>query len=299
MAKTPTTITLIAWNYCQNRCHYCVSESNKERWKLNGRKEVWKPKGDEHLNYYELCSKYGFKFHDSMCPEPDKYLDANDVLDFDYAIEWIKKYRPDAHLHISGGEPLLRPDIEDVVEKVSAEFETTIITNGQLISKRPRLLELPIKWLVTYHVNQIPFNKWLSQARLIKDKPHLVTTIMTREMYADCWEAPDEMIKEFNFEYRWDRSPKQLRDFKYNPEDIGGIASNCIMLIQPNGPVMGCNKSQIGEWERYKSESNIYTGTCSEKQLCEHNKRADKCVSRNRCAAYQTAFKMSEIKIVS
>ena len=293
--KTPTTITVIAWNYCQNRCSYCVSESCTERWKLNGKKEVWIPEGDEDLNYYELCEKHGFKFHDNMCPEPEKYLDANDVLDFDYAIKWIKEHRPGAHIHISGGEPLLRPDIEDIVEKVSAEFETTIVTNGQLISKRPRLLDMPVKWLVTYHLNQIPFDKWLAQARLIKDKPHLATVVMTYEMRKNGWKAPKELQEEFNFEYRWNTAPKLLKDFKYNPEDLGDVASHRIMIIQPNGPVMGCNKPQRGPWERYKSHSNVYTGACDEKQLSEHNERADNCIKSNRCAAYQTAVIMSKI----
>lgn len=299
--KTPTTITVIAWNYCQNRCTYCVSGSNKDEWKLNGKSEVWKPEGDENLNYYELCDKYGFGFHERMCPEPDKYLDAKDVLDFDAMIAWVKKYRPDAHIHISGGEPLLRPDIEEQVAKVCAEFETTIVTNGQLISKRPKLLDLPVKWLLTWHNEQCTSEVFLKNADLIKDKPHLITLIVDEIPEGQKNNGMMELSKTyggpFNIETKPNVKKRINKNFTYNPEDLNDIASRGIMLIQPNGPVVGCNKNHRGTWDRYKSASNIYTMTCDEDNLSINNDRAKGCVANNRCSAYQTAVKMSKIGV--
>lgn len=301
--KTPTTITCIAWNYCQNRCSYCVSESNTDQWKVNSKKEVWKPEGKEDLNFYQLADKYGMYFHHDMCPEPDKYFEAREILDFDYVIEWVKKYRPGAHIHISGGEPLLRPDIEDVVEKVSAEFETTIVTNGQLISKRPRLLDMPVKWLVSYHLGQVDVNYFLQQISLIKDKPHLITQIKDQSSLSLFDHFPDatKMVKntnstllanEYNFELKENAKERFNLDFEYNPEDLNDIASHRIMIIQPNGPVVGCNKPHYGTWDRWISESNVYAMTCDENDLATNNERAKRCVMNNRCSAYQTAVKV-------
>lgn len=291
--KTPTTITVITWNYCQNSCEYCVSHSNNSEWKLKGKKEVWKPVGEEHLNFYQLADKYGIDFHDRMCPEPDRYLKAKDVLEYKYAIDWIKKYRPGAHVHISGGEPLLRPDIEDMAEAFSKEFETTIVTNGQLISKRPRLLELPIKWLVTWHREQCSLVEFVSQINLIKDKRHLINTIVDTEFeYKACKVSGFEG---FNFKPKLNTNKKINKNFQFNPEDLQDIASHRIILIQPNGPINGCNKTHHGPKDRYKSESNVYTMTCDEDDLALNNERAMNCVLNNRCSAYQTAVEISKL----
>ena len=291
MSPTPTTITVIAWNYCQNTCSYCVSGSNKPEWKLNDKLEIWKPEGDEDLNYYELCEKHGLGYHEKMCPAPEKYLDAKDILDFDAMIAWVKKYRPDAHIHISGGEPLLRPDIEEQVAKVCAEFPTTIVTNGQLISKRPKLLDLPVKWLVTWHKYQTPRRVFLKEIELIKDKPHLINRVLR---YGEL-PLGEYGFEDFNYEIKYDRMPNLDKKFEYNKEDLKDVASRRIMLIQPNGPVNGCNKTHRGPYHRYKSASNIYTMTCDEEYLSRNNERGAKCIRDNRCAAYQTAVKMSKL----
>lgn len=291
---TPTTITVILWNYCQNRCSYCVSESNKDEWKLKGKTKVWKPDGEECLNFFQLADKYGIDFHDRMCPEPDQYLKAKDVIEYKYAIEWIKKYRPDAHVHLSGGEPLLRPDIEDIVAAFSKEFPTTIITNGQLIHKYPRLLDMNIKWLVSYHRGQVNINDFLVQIELIKNKPHLITCVVN-DMTSDN-SIEKSAFSSFNFEYKLNSKNKINKDFVYDKEDLKDIASRRIMLIQPNGPVNGCNKMHRGPADRYKSESNVYTMECDEKHLEINNERATRCVMNNRCSAYQTAVKVYNLK---
>lgn len=292
--KTPTTVTAIAWNYCQNTCPYCVASSNGPEWKLNGRSEIWKPKGEELENFHSLAHKYGLRYHETMCPEPEKYLNAKDVLDFDSLAAWIKRHRSGAHLHISGGEPLLRPDIERQVGKVCREFETTIVTNGQLISERPALLNLPIKWLVTWHRSQVSLGEFVEQITLIKDAPHLITVVLER---GETWEPPPE-FKGFNFEKRWRNGARLLEDFEHNPEDLQDIASHRILLVQPNGCIVGCNKTHKGPFDRYDSPSNIHTGKCDERDLRIFNQRARLCVLENRCSAYQTAVTMARIPIV-
>jgi organic radical activating enzyme len=292
--KTPTTITLIAWNYCNNNCSYCVSESNQPEWKISKKREIWKPIGDESLNYYQLCEKYGFGFHERMCPEPENYFNAKDILDFNYAIKWIKKYRPESHIHISGGEPLLRFDIEEEIKKITDEFITTVVTNGRFISIREKLLDLPLKWLVSYHPTQIPLDEFLEEISLIKNKPHLITTVLTEEMEENNWKAPKE-FSEYNFEIKYDKNPMRDILFKYNPEDLNDISSHRILMIQPNGCIVGCNKTHRGSFHRYKSANNIYAMTIDEEDLAINNVRAYNCVLNNRCSAYQTAVKMYNI----
>lgn len=291
--KTPTTVTVAVWNYCQNRCEYCVSNSNLDCWKVGSKSKVWKPAGDEHLNFYQLCEKHGFDYHDRMCPVPGGYFSAKDVLEYRYAIDWIKRHRPGAHVHLSGGEPLLRPDIVQMVESFSSEFETTIVTNGQLIPQRTELLGMPVKWLVTWHREQISMGQFLSAIEPIRNKPHLIKTIIGK------YDEPEKFnshFEGFNFECSFESRPRMDRAFKHNDADFGDIASHRILLIQPNGPVVSCNKPHGGPFHRYKSPSNVYAMTCDEGDLAANNKRADECIKYNACGAYQTAVKMARIK---
>lgn len=287
--KTPTTITVIAWNYCQNSCSYCVSESNKKEWNFNGSFEIWKPEGEEHLTNLELEQKYGYGYYHTMCPDKERYLNAEYILDFDYLIRWMKKYRPEAHIHLSGGEPLLRPDIEEQVTRLSKEFPVTIVTNGQLIPERPKLLDLDIKWLATYHKGQTSEDKFLKCIEPIKNKLHMITTVMTETMQKSGFKG-SEGFNDFNFEYRYDRSPGKLKDFKFNPEDVNDVASRRIMLVQPNGKIIPCNKHHYGH------AGHIYDMSINETMLARYNERASRCIQNNRCAAYQTAVNMAGLK---
>jgi organic radical activating enzyme len=164
---TPKTLTVCLSNYCQNHCSYCVSRSHgicldpPKHW------DVYKPKGFEHLNTRELDLKFGIRWYRDKCPDKIRYIHPKNVLDVSWIERWLNKYTPNTILHLSGGEPLLRPDIEEIVERLLRNHEIIVFTNGQFISQRPRLLSLPIYWVVTWHQSQIQWDDWYENVKLI------------------------------------------------------------------------------------------------------------------------------------
>lgn len=185
-------------------------------------------------------------------------------------------------MHLSGGEPLLRPDIETQVEKiVSAGIAATITTNGMLISKRRRLLKMPLKWIVTHHECN-DFEKWRFNADLIKKRPHIACRLLYGA--ASPCSAPqlEPLYKGLNF--MWSRlHGLRLTDWKPVFDDLSCIASDVIHLIEPSGHVYPCNnnsKSPIG---------NINTMEYDKRRAFKSNGGCAECIKGGMCGAYQTA----------
>lgn len=251
--KTPLTITAKVWNYCQNSCRYCVSSSNKKEWKYQN-------------NFGSLPPQH--------------------ILNFDRLRDWLLLFAPDSELHISGGEPLLRPDIETQVQKLTeAGIRITIFTNGLLIEKRPVLLSLPLKWVVTHH-NCNPFALWHRNAILIRSRPHIVSHLGDGD--------PDDKNKsiydDFNF------IPGQVNGLRYAPsepckDDLNVIASDVIHLIIPDGRIYACNSQTTF------SIGNIHTMTYDKNMARLRNSRCRQCVIGRACPAYQTARLTYSLKI--
>ena len=287
--KTPLTITASAWNYCQNNCRYCVSYSNDPKWKFHGSFKIYSPPGYERLTDLELRGKFGKNYFERMCPDKKVYLNKKDILDFDYLIKWIHKFVPSCELHVSGGECLLRPDIEDQIEKiVSAGISTTIFTNGMLISKRPRLHSMPLKWVVAHHLPN-PLDKWLENVKLIAHRPILTTRLFTESLEI---EKSDEIAKDYeglNFYWCRGNGLKQGAEGFANKDDFKTIASEGIHLIVPDGRVFPCNVHshyEIGHVMRME-----YAPDKARKQ----DSHSYQCVISNKCPAYQTARMVYEL----
>jgi MoaA/NifB/PqqE/SkfB family radical SAM enzyme len=242
--KTPLTITAKIWNFCQLSCNYCASGSNAERWK------------------------------------PNRQPGPKELLNVDRLIQWVHCFTPGAVLHISGGEPLLWDDIESALEKiVKADIQATVTTNGLLIAKRPRLLELPLKWLVTHH-RGVDFEKWHKNAVLIREKPHLVCRLALEPEN----KAPKvaEKYSAFNFAFGCINGLRVL-DWQPRPLDFNCVASATIHLIEPDGRVFPCNNAktnQIGDIH----------GMWYDRELARsRDRQARACVRGGCCAAYQSA----------
>lgn len=249
--KTPLTITAKLWNYCQNGagCPYCVAGSDKDRWRYRG----------------------GFET-----------LPPDEVLDIDRLIEWIKRFTPNCVVHVSGGEPLLRPDVEDQIEKlVNNGIPTTITTNGMMIAKRPRLLTMPLKWIVTHHECN-DFDRWRYNADLIKNKPHIACRLLTGAALKASPLQLEPLYEGLNF--MWGK----LNGLRITPwhgryEDRDCIATETIHLIEPNGAVHPCNASKrppIG---------NIHQMVYVPEKARGLNAQCRVCVRNGLCGAYQSA----------
>lgn len=217
-------------------------------------------------------------------------IPADEVLDVDQLISWILRYTPKCRLHISGGEPLLRPDVEDQIQKlVNRGIPVTMTTNGMMIHKRPRLLTMPLTWIVTHHECN-DFKKWRANADLIADKPHIACRLLYGGANIETVRSLEGQYSGLNF--MWGRlHTLRVTDWTPNPDDLHCVASDVIHLIEPNGIVYPCNnnsKRPIG---------NIYRMTYSKATAREMNGQARQCVKGSLCAAYQSAVLINSLNV--
>jgi hypothetical protein len=254
---TPLTITVSIWNHCQYRCEYCVSRSNDPRW------------------------------------DPPKSWDEvkpGDLLDVGALDRWLSTFTPGARLHISGGEPLLRPDCEDAIELLARKHETRIYSNGALIRERPKLLELPLSWIVSWHPTQVSLDRFVRQVAPLEGHP-VVGRVVLRD--GDDPSLADRLRGRIPWALvvhpQWDRDPNRTwRGFGPDQnDDIDHVASERIHLIIPRngGEVWPCNSCAAA----CGPIGNIETGWYRPELAVAMDIRARECVISNKCAAYQDA----------
>lgn len=215
-------------------------------------------------------------------------IPKTDIQDFDCLIEWHKRFTPRAEIHVSGGECLLRPDIEDQIEKLaSAGIPTTIFTNGLLVGRRRRLLDMPLKWHITHH-GQNDFVAWRQNADLLRNKPH----IATRVMYGikNEREAAALAPQYAGLNFHWQRlNGLKIGDSRPIVDDLPRVASGVVHLIRPDGRVYACNsvkRPPIGDTIRGQYDPRLAK---------KHDRTAKACVMGQGCAAYQTAVWLSRL----
>jgi organic radical activating enzyme len=126
-------------------------------------------------------------------------------LDFGALIEWLDMYRPGAEVHVSGGEPLLCDDIESSVQKlIDAGYAVTMTINGQLIRKRTELLDMPLKWIVTLHQEQISVDDFCNQIEPLRSKPGvLIQTVKHMESHEQSIDYLTRRFEGFLFLPKW------------------------------------------------------------------------------------------------
>lgn len=287
------TVTASVWNYCQNSCSYCVAGCFDPKWRPKQTFEIWKPAGYEHATDYELRVRFGVDYYHKLCPDKGRYLNAADVLPFDTLQEWLIVHRPDATIHISGGEPLLRPDIVvGIARLITQGFDVIIFTNGLALKERPRLLDLPIKWDVTYHQNcGVSPEEYAKLIEPIRSKPHYLHTVIKTFLHAKAIDYLKKVFSKFNFFPKWANDPNHTApSFKYNPSDLDDIASYRLTLVTPDGAVYPCNTCKIGPIGTIYQLMHLDD---EKARALDPSCRA--CVQRNLCSAYQTASMLEGI----
>ena len=280
------SVTASVWNYCQNSCPYCIAGSNDPRWAPKKSFEIWKPEGLEHLNDRALRLRLGSEWWHEQCPDKERFLNPADVLPIELLIDWMDLHRPGATVHLSGGEPLLRPDIALMSETLLESGDQVVMfTNGQALDDRSELLDLPIKWCVTYHQDcGLSVDEFLSTIEPLQNKPHVVHTVISTAMHEKACDMFRASFEGFNFIEKWDRNPaRTIPGFKYEPTEIDDIASNRLTLVTPDGAVYPCNNCRLGPI------GDIYDGTYNEPKARGLDDWSRECVKHNCCSAYQTA----------
>lgn len=240
-------VTANVWNLCNNRCFYCVSSAP------NRKKDAY-----------------------------DDGRDFGEVLDVHSLLRWLDRFRPLARLHISGGEPLLYPKIEDWIETViRAGRKVTLLTNGQLISKNKRLHELPINWIVTYHNGcGVSIDDYKKQLDCL-NKNRLDFRVMDTGLKIDvkAWEPYEPRVRQISSEV------KTMESWGYKPPANApcNIASELLTLVENNGSVYACNCKKNG------IIGSVYDMTCDNKKAEIMDKRAIECFAGQWCGALNTA----------
>jgi MoaA/NifB/PqqE/SkfB family radical SAM enzyme len=287
----PPTVTVSVWSYCQQACAYCVAGSNAIKWTPKHSFEIWKPSGLEHADDFELRGLFGPEWWHEQCPDKERYLNPADVLPFDALTDWLIRFRPGATVHVSGGEPLLRPDIESGVEQLLDNgFDVVMVTNGVLIPKRPKLLDMPIKWAVTYHQDSVHLECFKRVIEPLKSRLHVIHTVVSRFEHARRLLDIEKAFSEFNFFAKWDRNPWRTNPtLKADPLDLVEPASYLLTLITPNGAVYPCNTCAHGP------VGDIYSLRFDEQKARERDPMSRTCLENNRCAAYQSAVLMASL----
>jgi len=287
MNPQPLTITAAVWNYCNNNCFYCVSESNRPEWSYKGRFEVFTPPGCEGMTDQQMRARFGPNYYENLCTDKT-LLNAKDVMRFDFLAYWIQNHAPAAEIHLSGGEPLMRPDIESGVQLlVDRGLSVSILTNGAFLPKRPRLLDMPIRWHITHHAAQ-PLDKFLKAIEPIKTRPHLLTRLWLADA-AKNRARLEKAYSGFNFMWKGCNRPKT----EHAPPGAPGadrVASSVIHLITPDGRVFPCNSLA---WPHI---GHIYLDTYEPEKAAPADLYARRCIGANNCGAYVTAWQMYNLK---
>lgn len=248
------TVTISAWNYCQIRCTYCVSGSN--------------------------CGLYQI--------DRVKTFPKSEITDFDASLKWIDKFRPGAAIHILGGEPLLRPDIVDCVKKclTAGHSDLSIFSNGLALYEKIELLELPLKWCLTYHQDcGMEFQKWISLVEPIREKKHVLHTVISKMEHMKTTYEIKKYCKEYgwNFHPRFDRNAQQTPIPGLKMDEMDDIASRQLTLIIPDGTVYPCSHVAAGPI------GNVFDMSCDDDRARLTDPIAKQCAENNACSAYHSA----------
>jgi len=254
------TITISLGNYCQNHCRYCVSGSGSRRW-------------DPPVNWSTVS--------------------VEDKLDVSALDRWLSKFTPECRIHLSGGEPLCRPDVEDAVELLARRHRIVVYTNGKLILERPRLIDLPIGWLVTWHSSQVSLGEFVRQVEALRGKPVVVRSVLVKQEDRRRLEALKAALPWVEHVHgQWNLDPrKSWPDFKPVEADLDRIASEVVHLIVPwgGGAVFACNVPTDDHRIGSVHEQWYRPGLASEADAHAH-----KCAAQSGCSAYCDAVMMNK-----
>jgi hypothetical protein len=254
-----SVVTMKVIQYCQNSCGYCVAKSNAERWR------------------------------------PVPFMVAKNILDVPSALDWIDANRPEADIHISGGEPLLRPDIASILKScVATGRRVVIFTNGQLLPQRPELWEIPgVHWLVTWHQDSVTLDRFLECVSYLRHPDRVeVHTILYRdahEMAIDYVRDKFSYFARFRFRYA-DQTARTWDAWKLSDRPIERPASDYLTLIEEDGSIYPCNTKYWGPIGSVYDPDGV--DHCKAAALDAH---AAQCFVDHRCGAHLTARILEEV----
>jgi organic radical activating enzyme len=215
------------------------------------------------------------------------------LLDFRATVDWLNLYRPGAEAHVMGGEPMVCKDIESKIQLlIDAEYPVTLYTNGQRISTCPKLLDMPMTWIVTFHQDaRFPIDKFLEQIEPLRGRKNVVIhTIMHMEWHEEQIDFLTEKLSGFAFFPKWaGQFSRTWTDWGLpDPEPVIDAAER-LLLIEPPGGVFPCNTQSRGPC------GNVYEKTYYPELAQSMNEAASGCFAAKNCGAFLTATMMEHL----
>ena len=223
-------------NACNFSCSYCKSESMHVR--QNNSNGVW----------------------DVMGP----------VTDFAPLINFIKTHIPDYRLQITGGEPLLVPGVEYLLNDLANIGNVILNTNGSLLPRKYPLLSSDIFYRISIHPDQRTLDKFREHVDYIPKGRFIVNYVLHPEHIRN-GKAIEyiEFLDEcgYNYEVTPFEGKYEGKDYKLFSELYRNVQSPVpksdediqIVIIKPNGKVFACgeaaNSVVIGDI--YSNEFNV------------------------------------------
>ncbi|MBU0957487.1 MAG: radical SAM protein, partial [Nanoarchaeota archaeon] len=82
----------------------------------------------------ELALTFVCNFKCAGCYAEDLKTKKPTMLSKDQAVGFIKKYKP-MHVNLTGGEPLIHPEIYNIIKEMPKSVVVSLVTNGSLLTK--------------------------------------------------------------------------------------------------------------------------------------------------------------------
>jgi len=166
----------------------------------------------------ELAITYVCNFNCFGCYAEDLKTAKPTMLTKEQAVGFIKKYKP-MHVNLTGGEPLLHPELYEIIKEIPKSVVVSLVTNGSLLTKeitkklkQAGLNTIQISLGKNYPMGNIEKARWAKEAGLnvcfsvtntYTNKEHILIAIKNaeEEKYHILWNLPSgELVKDFDKE---------------------------------------------------------------------------------------------------
>lgn len=224
------------------------------------------------------------------CPSGSacKRLDRATFLDFDATVKWLAKFAPNASIHVSGGEPLLRTDLDACIKKLlDADHNVSLFTSESNLRSRPELLGLPITWHVTHHEHHMLIDTFIDGIEPIKNKPHLIARLIQGEAKDETRRVElEKRYRDAGFYFRWIKVNNGYHN--YTAPDSELTPAQQLLLIDSAGNVCPCSTVKNG------AIGNIHKMTFDTDAADAHRCRAR--IPFGKCQPWQTAVLLEQVR---
>ncbi len=210
----------------------------------------------------EIAITYACNFKCPGCYAEDLKTTKPTMLSKEMVLGFIKKYKP-MHVNITGGEPLLHPQIYEIIREIPKSVVVSIVTNGSLLNeekikklKKAGLNTIQISFGKNYPWENLEkakiakkygLNVCLSVTNTKKNKEYILAAIRAAEKndYHVLWNLPSSFImKNFDSEtyFKYRNHPRVREDNMFWAGRNVCPAGRQKIYITAKGELMPCDR---------------------------------------------------------